>query len=216
MENEFDKHLETLKKAKELSQGTMDNLNNALDSLVPTDEFADALNSIPSPPTMGDSAMMEDIQNMIASCTWLGDSTKFSDPNKLLKGIMGAVVGAAKGLIDALNLPEINAAMLMDKLKELFGVNGLNLKAIVEAMDKILDCLSSVCNRDTSSRVSQMQDLMDDLRLTDSGELDSNGIYEDKGITGSALENLQGAEEKILSTQSSIESQIKGIKIPGL
>ncbi len=216
MEDEFNNHMDTLRKARELARDGMNALNNAIDSLVPTDDFNDLLNSVPDIGNVADQGVIDDLKNMIAQCTWLSGNMNFNDPTKILRGITGSMVDAAKALIGALAAPEIGVAMLMDTLKELFGVNGLNLKAVIEAMDKILNCLSAVCGRETSGMVNEMQSIMDELHLTDSGELDSNGILSDKGVSGQVLTNVENAQTKIKTAQDSIESQVKSIKIPGL
>lgn len=216
LEDEFEKRMDILRKAKELSGDAMSALNDALGALTPTDGFNDLLNSIPEIPSFGDSSTLEEIKNMIAQCLFLSDNTQFSNPISLLKGIKDTIVSAGKGVISALNLPEVDAAMLMDQIKELFGVNGLDLKSAVEAMDKILNCLSSVCGRETSTKITEMQSIMDDLRLTDTGDLNSDGIFSENGLSGEVLTNIQSAKSKIESAQSSIESQVKSFKVPGI
>lgn len=215
MEEEFDSRLDALRKAKELTSGLIGDINNALGSLIPTEGFNDALNAIPDPPSV-DSGVLDDLGNMMAECGWLSESPKFGNAANILKNLKNKVIGLGKDIIGALNMPEVNSAMLIDQLKDILGANGLDVKSLVEAMDKILTCLNAVCGRDISSRLTEMQGLMDDLRLTDNGQVDSERIFSDNGLSGEVLTNVTNAKSKIESVQDTLSSQIKSLKVPGI
>lgn len=211
MEDEFEKRMETLRKAQELAEGPFNALNDALDSIVPSDGFNDALNSIPDVP---ETDMREDVQNILVQCAFLSDL--FGDPTDLVRDAKDAALRLAKSLINALDLPEISAAMLIDALKELFGINGLDLKSLLEAMDKILNCLTAICGRETQNKVDEMQGILDDLHITDTGEFDSGSLFSAKGLTGDVVNNMNSAQAKITSAKDSITSKIDSYPIPGI
>ena len=181
----------------------------------------------------------EDLQeaiDFINNCDYLAGDSILSNPIALFNGAVDATVNRTKELVDdaIAALPEFNAAQLISEIQErLSGVleglpdlalpEGLNITAIVQAADKIINCISDRCGANYTARVSQLTDdlqsIYDDFSLDDNplsdtwGQLDLQSIYEDAAVEAGdivKMDQVVGAVNKSKSDALSGVNNIKG------
>lgn len=92
-----------------------------------------------------------------------------------------------KGLADMLNILEKGMAYLINMIGEL--IKKLNLKALLEYIDGLLECLDSVCGSDVSGQVEYINRTLDDLCIDDAGEFDFEKSVKDIDIDPKFKEN---------------------------
>lgn len=100
-----------------------------------------------------------------------------------------------KALADMLDIAEKGAAFLLNALGEL--VKKLNLKALLDLLDPLLECLDSMCGSDVSNQVEYINRTLDDLCIDDAGNFDPVKAMKDIELDPTVKSNTTGIGAKI-------------------
>ncbi len=210
MLSDFDGMLDTVKTAKGASQGMMSALENQLNSYVPDPGLNDIIDMIDNAPVPDFSNT--DADNLISSCTFLGNL--FGSANDLMKSVSGTLLGAASDILGNLSSLDVDLALNFDAISDLFG--SFDLAGLIPGMDGLLNCLSAVCGSDVSSRIDEMNGLMDDMHLADDGSFDADELMDVAGLDSNAKTNLTNIKSSVTgfkgNAQASMASSITRVR----
>lgn len=180
----------------------------------------------------------EDIQeavDFINGCDFLSGDSILSNPIALFNGAVDSTINKTKQLVDdaVSALPEFGVAGLIADIQEkLSGVldglpdlklpDALDITAIVQGADKIINCVAGRCGPSYSSRVSdmvdQLQGIYDDFSLDDNplsetwGQLDLEGIYNEVGLAAEDITKMDTVVDAVNKTKSDALGGINNIK----
>jgi hypothetical protein len=179
----------------------------------------------------GDSAA--DVQAMIDlinSCAYLEGDDKLTNPISLAKALTDSLFGKLNDFFgDAASIPEYLLGKLMSALDELYGNQLPGSSALTDVLknsDKLINCLSNLCNGEYTSQVialtNQTQSLYNDLEMVSNpldpnyGLLDKDKLYSDAGLIPGDIAKITSANDEVNSLkaegQSSIDSLMGSIK----
>jgi len=179
----------------------------------------------------GDSAA--DIQRMldlINNCAYLEGNDKLTNPISLAKALTESLFDKLNDYFgDAASIPEYLLGKLMSALDELYGNNLPGSNALTDALknaDRLINCLSNLCNGEYTSQVvaltNQTEDLYNDLEIVSNpldpnyGLLDKDKLYSDAGLIPGDIAKITSANDEVNSLkgqgQSSIDSLMGSIK----
>ena len=105
------------------------------------------------------------------------------------------------------SLPEYPVAAAMLEINEL--LDNLEFPNILDYMDKALQCLDALCGRDITSQAQQIDDLLDEMYLTDNGQLDRGRMYIENGITSDQIFNVEKCYSEIKSASEDAVSKVR-------
>lgn len=158
----------------------------------------------------------DEMLNVINSCSSLAGK----NPLDLLNQMTGSLLASADNLIGDLfsSIPQLDVGNALSGLLDKFGVDGLNFTEMIPSMDGILNCLSSVCGSDVSSRIDSMNDITGRLKIKDSGDFDMDSVMGDVGLGANEMQGLteitnvkQSFKANIKSSVSSGQELFKGL-----
>jgi len=179
----------------------------------------------------GDSAA--DIQAMvdlINNCLYLQGDEKLSNPVALGSALLSSLFDKLDGYFDDVSsVPEYLLGKLMSALEELYGNQLPGSNALTDALknsDKIINCLSNLCNGEYTSQVisltNETQSLYNDLEIVSNpldsnyGLLDKEKLYSDAGLIPSEISKIASANDEVDSLKaqgkSSIDSLVNATK----
>lgn len=150
----------------------------------------------------------DEILDIINSCDYLASSAVLSEPFAILKGISTPVKDNSYEKISDLtnNLPEFNAAKsfrsVMDKIK-----SG-NLDSNIPEVNKALNCISSICGTDITSRLNTLVNIANNCFVTIDGTINLQSILEGQGIPPEVILNIIKADQSFTSISSLIDSRL--------
>jgi len=198
LNQQFDAIIDPISKAKSTYQRTLRDFRSGLASISfsPFEDVQTALDGIrdaASAVIPGDALSdMNDIKNMIDGCSYL---SAFSPVSSIVSGATG-MFGAIDDFINdaAAGTPEFGLGGLADSLINMLGGGGLPggnvLSDLFRQADELINCLSTICGRDVSSKIATVEGLMGDFELNDSYELDLETIYSDIGLSAGDITNM--------------------------
>ena len=140
-------------------------LQNSADSIFPGDSAAD----------------VQKMLDLINNCAYLKGDDKLTNPTALAKAMTDSLFDKLNGYFDDVSsVPEYLIGKLMSALDELYGNNLPGSNALTNALknaDKIINCLSNLCNGEYTTEVialtNETQSLYNDLEIV-SNPLDPN------------------------------------------
>ena len=175
----------------------------------------------------------EDIQkmlDMINDCAYLEGNDKLTNPISLAKALTDSLFGKLNDFFgDAASIPEYLIGKALGLLDELYGNNLPGSNALTDTLknaDKLINCLSNLCNGEYTSQVvaltNQTEDLYNDLEIVSNpldpnyGLLDKDQLYSDAGLIPGDIAKITSANDEVNSLkaegQSSIDSLMGSIK----
>jgi hypothetical protein len=176
----------------------------------------------------GDSE--DDVQAMIDlidNCDFLDG--KLSNPVSLAKSLLGSLFDKLNDYLDDVgSVPEYALSTAMSALDELYGNELPGGNAIGEALksaDNLINCLSSLCNDEFITEVTDLTDQVESLYSTlgivsdpldaNYGTLDIDTLFSDAGLTSGDIAKIEGVLDEVDSVkeqgQSSINSLVDSI-----
>jgi len=196
---QFDKGLALANMAKRSLEGQLSTITNQLNSFTNFSALQDiedaahnALDMFGSNlPDFSNVGSYNEFLDVINSCNFLKNDKKLSDPLKLLNSLQSSLLSGASSILDdAFDLiPEIQLGNALNGIIDKFGTKGFNFSESIPGLDGVLTCLSAICGEDISSRLNELQDLTDTLKIKDDGSFNMDQVMDDAGI-GSQRENF--------------------------
>ncbi len=119
--------------------------------------------------------------------------------------IMNGVGDGITASLDSLkaSLPELG----VDDLREFIEsqLDSLLIDKIKETIDQLIECLSAVCGKDMSSKIDEVNDMLENAGLDVEGKLDMDTLMDDAGLTDDHKENINESTDKMKETRGSAQ-----------
>lgn len=219
LERQLDDKIRVMEQAKEAVNAPTKLLNKELGKLIgepasSAQDLSDATNAIQSgvdenTPTIPDTSEMEDI---LQSCGIIEDnilSGKTSPAAAVGAFVSEAANAINRGVNDALDtisdLLEAPASFLVNAINDI--LKNIKIPDILSSLDGILDCLDSTCGGDVSGKVDYVNNLMSDMKLNDSGLIDTDTIFTEAGISQDQMNNIGDVTTKITDAKLAADEQ---------
>lgn len=219
--NKLNNHIKTLDEARAMLDGPMAMMRktaNTLSGQIPSD--TDTINGEKNKlrtliesqiPPIPDTNEIEDV---LESCgllqSGLLDGLLSLDEllDKFFNMQAGGLTDAIKdGLADMLNILEKGMAYLINMIGEM--VKKLNLKALLDYIDGLLDCLDSMCGSDVSGQVDYINRTLDDLCIDGAGEFDVEKALKDIDIDPQFKDNVKSIDDSLIAKKNEAWTAIK-------
>jgi len=147
--------------------------------------------------------------DIISNCTYL----ELDNPISLTKALIGSLFDKLDGFFDAVSaVPEYLLGQALGALDELFDNKLPRSTALTDLMknaDKLINCLSTLCNGEYTSEVlaltNQTQNLYNDLGMISNplsanyGKLDKGTLFSDAGLSPTEIAKITGANLEVNS-----------------
>lgn len=207
IKGDFDALVEPARKATKLVQQKISELKTELNNLKiigfsPIEDINNAIKDVEEgveeqiPET--DQNAINEINNIISSCTYLGDDPLLNNPTAVLKSMSRSAFDAVQDVVNAIPLPDFTAGRLFDSLINSIAnqipdnPDDLGISDGMKKADQLIDCLNAICGPDFASTAQEyadeLEDLYDKLNIVGNpasptyGQFDVNRIYNDVGL----------------------------------
>ncbi len=202
--NQFEAEVATLlialQRGADLIGGTISDIILAIAALLPDGAIPqDLLNSKLSQISdifdgvMPDFTDFDKMQDILKSCNILQETLQIGSINTILDGYLrdlnndlNRVLEAAFGFLDFLEYPVAQLINLVDKMIDTYGVTVSTAR-----LRNVLQCLSAVCDKDVSSWVTQLNNILSGAYLTRGGKLDKARLYSEGGLSSQQIGNVE-------------------------
>ena len=219
LEAKLDSAIASLEKAKNAMKNPLDGIFSQLDGLIgttatPVDDINSALgdmegklnDAIPKAPSG-----IDEVMDMLSKCSILEEDMGKVSGTKLevnftsisTKGFTDAISNA---LDDLQSLAEFPIAKALEGLKDLLA--GFGLGEIISSLDGFLNCLDGMCGSDISGKMDYVNNLIDEMKINDDGELDMETIYKESGAPSDSISNLANIGNKLSESKDSASTGI--------
>ena len=223
-ESETDMLMTTVKTAVSMIKARIKDLQDAIDVLkdkIPSSddllnskllELDDSItNDIP------DFTDLDKIQNILTSCSILREMLEFpnfaSILDSYLRDLNNIINGTLESALDFLEaLVEYPVAYLINMINEF--IESYDLSVDVQRLRDLLQCINAVCDRDVSSKLLELNNLLDGAYLTSSAGLNTTQLFSEGGLLPKHIQNITTCLNKIESSSSnavsSVQNQVSG------
>lgn len=159
---------------------------------------------------MPDFTDFDKIQDILQSCSILQETLQIGSINTILDGYwrdlnndLNSVLEEAFGWLDFLEYPVARLINLVDKMIDTYGITVSTVR-----LRNVLQCLSAVCDKDVSSWVTQLNNILDGSYLTSGGKLDKARLYSEGGLSSRQIGNVQQCISRIETDTSNAISDL--------
>ena len=161
---------------------------------------------------------LQEIKDFIDNCPYLSSLSPVSAVLSSIIGIFDEIENLIDGLTDS--FPEFGMGKLgslIDKLLD--GVHlpgGDKLSELLKNLDKILDCLESICGYSVASRRLEVESLYDEMGLDSEANFDYTVLYNEVGLSASQVSAINKVknginDQKDLSS-AAVDSTVSAFK----
>lgn len=230
--SEYDAIYIPLKRSADIIENEIDSLISDLDEMISSPankikEAADILSDKVSKmiPSL-DTKSLDKIIDIINSCNFLKEDSILNNPSNAVKGSLYSTNIAIRNSISDLadTVPEFRVSDELSALKDKFSGEGTSKN--MSKLDKILNCVSSICGAEYSSKISQMSDDISSLYgkfnmnsnpLSSSyGELNVTSILQNvsqdlKDNVNNSLDSIDGNKSTALTSIEKAANALKNI-----
>ncbi len=221
LESDFDAMNSQLSKLRKAAKAPINNLKTQIQALKYS--AVEALESVAGElhdnidnytPKFNDQDKIDEMTNIINSCTYLQNVD--IDILKMIRLVNDAANNMIDDLINPLisSLGEFDIAKLLNQLMKNFNV--WDLSNLIQNLLNVLDCIESICGRDVSLDIAEIESLMADMYALSDGNMDTTSLYGDLGLIPSQIYNINKAytsySELMTKTQTNIQEGINFIK----
>lgn len=225
MSSQFDAIYNPIKRASNTIQGEINDAISGLGGMVfsPDDVLNSAIRTFEDNargliPDISNSGIY-DILNIIRQCTYLNGDSILGNARSLLnscmKGILDGISDLTSGLLD-----EFDNGNLLSGIQSL--LSSLGIPSGILNLDKIINCVSSICGSSYTSRVNEMilytDDLYSSLSLDSNpisptyGQLDLSSIYSQAGLDASKIISMNKVIDSINGQKTLALNQLNEAK----
>lgn len=164
-----------------------------------------------------DTESLSEIIRIINACNFLNEDNNLKDPSNAMKGAINSTFDAINNTISDLadSVGEFRISNILNSLKSKFADDGTSEN--MSKLDKIVNCISSICGPEFSDTVSDMIDktsslysslnMEDDPSSSSYGELKVDNII--SGAGGDLKNNINGSLNSIDENKNSALDSIK-------
>jgi len=195
------------------SQATLDaasaTLQTNIGSIIPGDTEDDV------------QAMMD----MISNCDFLNEDDSLKNPVSLGKTMNKSLFDKIEDYIgDLIVVPEYDLGKALSKLDEIYGSLYPDASALTDLMkkaDKLINCLSNLCNGEYTTEVIALTDqttnLYSDFQMVsnpldpDYGLLDKSQLYSDAGLSVSDITKISGVNDDLNNYKDEAKTAIQNL-----
>lgn len=205
-------------------------ISNPLDSVL--DKISDMLGDLGSiVPDFSSLEFVEAVNAFITNCLFLKEHPLFSDAAKLMQGMFDQFGDAAASFLDGfMTGPSgfLEFKLAGDLIDYEFKLNNFKIFEKSEELRKILRCMEAICALDeaddpiqeivdeVADKKSKLDQIQSDLRVTSSGLLDKDTVYNNAGLDVEkkfTMDETKRAVEKVKDTFSKAhESAVAAMK----
>lgn len=232
LSSEFDTLLQPVNDAKGVIKSQIDKTKSTLSLMTfsPVSEINSAVsnleNDIKGLVPEAETPDIDEIMDFVKSCDFLKGHSMLNNPISLLKGGISSAIGEAAGFVDELTglLPEFDAAQIIGNILNKFSgmdlglPDALGITGVMQAADKIINCIVGRCGSEYSSRITEMTNTLDDL-YTDLnivsdptsanwGEFDINKLYDDVALSAQERIQMSTVVDSVKKSQTSVTDAI--------
>ncbi len=164
---------------------------------------------------------VEKLVDLINNCTYL----QTENPISTTKALIGSMFEKLDSFFgDVASVPEYLLGEALGALDELFNNDKPRSSGLTDLMkdaDKLINCLSTLCNGEYTSEVialtNQTQNLYDDLGMVSDplsanyGLLDKDTLFSDAGLTPSDITKITGANDEVNSLKDQGQQAINDL-----
>jgi len=225
----FDNLVKPLEKSKKDINKLLNKANSKFDKLgsfsgssVIDDAINDIFNEIENSLPDINTGSYDDIFDFIKNCTFLNSDSLFDNPFSLLSNCENSALDSFRDYLNGL-IPEFGIGNLFGDITDLLSFGGANISGNMFNLDKIINCISSSCGGDFSSKLSDMVDvtnnlysgmnLISDPASLSYGLLDLNSIYSNFGMNSTEISGMTKIVTSIADNKTKIKSRIGTAKI---
>ena len=165
---------------------------------------------------------VEKMIEMINKCLFLQDDDKLSNPVSAAKSMTQSLFNKLSQYInDVTSVPEYLLGKLLSALEELYSnqfPGSSALTDLMKKMDKLIQCLSTVCNGEYTSEVialtNQTENLYNDFEMVGDpldpnyGNLDKDKLFAEAGLTASDIQKITSANDEVNSIKDQAKKSI--------
>ncbi|MHA1816198.1 MAG: hypothetical protein ACTSX1_09350 [Candidatus Heimdallarchaeaceae archaeon] len=181
------------------SQATIDaastTLENNVGSVIPGDSESD----------------IEAMISLINKCAYLSDDEKLNNPIALSNAMTKSLFDKFEDYFGGVaSVPEYALAQALSALEELYTnlfPRSSALTDLLKKADKLINCLSAVCNGEQTSKVialtNQTQNLYNDFDMVGNpldanyGKLDKDKLFTDAGLSPAEISKVTNANDEV-------------------
>jgi hypothetical protein len=207
------------------------NTKSQLASYVPSPQSAiDAAsaqlqNNIASVIPGNSEADVQAMLNMINNCEYLSGDEKLSNPVTIANAMNKSLFNKINNYVDDVaSLPEYALAKTISAIEELYSnlfPGSSALTDLLKKADKLINCLSNVCNGEYTSEVisltNQTQNLYNDFDMVSDpldsnyGKLDKDKLFSEAGLSPSEISKITDANDEVNSIKSQAKKSIEDL-----
>lgn len=168
---------------------------------------------------------VEAMLSMINRCLYLKDDEKLNNPIALGKALTQSLFDKLDSYFDDVaSVPEYLLGKGLSALEELYGnaLPGSNaLTDLLKNADKLINCLSTICNGEYTSQVlaltNQTQNLYNDFEMVGDpldanyGKLDKATLYSDAGLIPGDIAKITSANNEVDSIKAQAKKSINDL-----
>jgi len=214
--SEFDKMMTQLERA----EGTLDTQWDDLASKVNSEtgssahwkinDFKRSAYSTATSIVPSTEAEFDELIDLVNSCVYTSSDSMLKNPITVAKSLIGSIKSNLYDALTALGdlIPtEFIAADAIKKLEDL--LLDFNVSVTITALNKLLTCMTTVCNTNITSRAARLQNFINKYNLSSSGEIEpTNIIMELTGISEYRAEKVTKVFNAIKATISGVDTSV--------
>lgn len=206
-------------KIKKQITSQLDSMNFSTDDIL-NDAIGNLSSALDSKLPSLDESSLSDIINIINNCNFLSDDPILKNPLSLLNNAKDDLLSDFDLQLNDLkdSIPEFGTGNLINSLKDLLDPDGNDLTNNFKNLDKIINCVNSICGSGFSSSLSDMIDktneiysamgVVDDPLSSSYGTLDIDSIYSSVGLSSDNISKINSVTSSINSGKSKIKNTL--------
>lgn len=218
--SEFDSKMADLARAQIDISNKLNEVTQNLSSLIPSDPFG-LISSVESASTtakglvpdlsstIGKLNAINEIQNIISSCTFIQTDPILADAETMLGVLTKQYTSAIDDLaFAALSVyPELDIANKLTEINDMFET--LSFKDEFTKMEGMLNCVSAICGTSISSRLSQLNSFKVSIRINATGKFDQREHFKLSGVPTLSAMNANKISTALIESKESVQKQFE-------
>lgn len=185
---------------KQKIQEAVDKIKNNLDKVVPN---------------FTDDQSMQELIDIIRTCTCFGNDPRMCDPVNLARALRKAFLDSSNDVLNSLvpDVPELNLGIQFQGLDVGFGKDGLNLENAIPGIDNIIACINKICGTDIGPQVKKIDDDLDKMFVSSTFGFSTDSFLNSiDNLDAQAKDNISKMSQTAISIGCSVLNAVdKGV-----
>lgn len=155
-----------------------------------------------------DLSEFDEVVQMIYTCVFLQNSSSLSTPSALARSISQKVIDNADSQISTVtsSLPEFEGGKLYESISRHIQTK---VTPSISKVRQVLECMSSLCGTDITSRAARLNTFINDCNLDGDGNLNVDNVLTDAGIHDvNQITNFKNVKSSVSTVYSNIDSSV--------